>query len=76
MAAKLTDEMRNEIAAYPGQPVTVIDEQGQKVYYLVEENAPLLRALIQEGIDSPKVPAEDAHARLRQRASELSQTDA
>ncbi len=76
MAAKITDEMRNEIAAHPGEPVTVLDDQGHKVYYLVEENTPLLRALIQEGIDSPKVPAEQAHARLRKKAVELSQSDA
>lgn len=76
MAARITDEMRNEIAARPGEPVTVIDEQGKKVYYLVEENTPLLRALIQEGIDSPEIPAEEAFSELRNRAVEISQKQA
>lgn len=32
MAAKITDEMRSEIAVHPGEPVRVIGEQGQKIY--------------------------------------------
>ena len=76
MAADITDEMRNEIAAHPGEPVPIIDRQSQKVYYLVEENTPLLKALIQEGIASPEVSAEEAFAQLRQRAAEISQGQA
>lgn len=76
MAAKITDEMRSEIAAHPGEPVTVIDEQGKKVYYLVDENTPLLRALIHEGIDSPEIPAEEAFTQLRQRAAGISKNQA
>lgn len=76
MAANITDEIRNEIAAHPGEPVPIIDKQCQKVYYLIEENTPILKALIEEGIASPEVPAEEAFAHLRQRAAEISQGQA
>lgn len=36
MTAKLTDEMRTALAANPGQPLPVVDETDQRVYYLVE----------------------------------------
>ena len=81
MAAKLTNEMRDEIAAHPGQAVPVVDDQVDKVYVLVEESSWLhlqglaaeqdaesqrrLQALIQEGIDAEHIPAEEAEARIR-----------
>ena len=37
MAAKLTNEQRNDIAANPRQAVPVIDDQDDKMYYLVDE---------------------------------------
>ena len=76
MAADITDEMRNEIAAHPGEPVPIIDRQSNEVYNLVGENTPLLKALIQAGIASPKVSAEETFAQMRQRAAELSQGQA
>ncbi|MCH8047221.1 MAG: hypothetical protein IID44_26260 [Planctomycetes bacterium] len=41
MTPKITDEMRDELAARPGQPVRVEDDRTHKAYYLVaEEHAP------------------------------------
>lgn len=41
MTPKITDEMRDELAARLGQPVRVEDDRTHKAYYLVaEEHAP------------------------------------
>jgi len=37
IATKLTNEQRNDIAANPRPAVPVIDDQDDKVYYLVDE---------------------------------------
>jgi hypothetical protein len=77
MATKLTNEQRNDIAANPHQAVPVVDDQADKVYYIVDEDFLLgagehdeesrqrLRALIQEGIDGPHVSREVGDARIR-----------
>lgn len=38
MTPKLTPEMRNALAARPGQPIEVEDEQTHRVYLLVERD--------------------------------------
>ena len=77
MAAKLTDEQRSEIAAHPGEPIPLQDGNGHIVCYLVTtialDNLQELRRLIQEADDSSDVPADEAHARIRQTAVEVSE---
>lgn len=81
MTARLTDEMRRQVAAHPGQAVPVLDEQAHKTYYLIDEASlqrlqglgrdedgairERLRNLIKEGIQSEHVSAEEAEARIR-----------
>ena len=92
MHSKLTPEQREAIAAQPGVPIPVFDDQGEKFYYLIEESSlrhlegiageqsqkslAQLRELIQDGIDSPDVPANIVYAELRKKAAEASQTNA
>jgi hypothetical protein len=76
MASKITQEQREELNASHGQPVPVEDEEGHKVYYLVDgdylhTSHEQLKALIQEGINSPHVSAEEAEAELRRYADRL-----
>jgi len=88
MIAKLTDEQRHALETGGGRPVEVQDERNDKVYYLLNESAYLhlqglqaeheqqshdrLRRLIEEGMESPGVPADKAFARLREIAVRLS----
>jgi hypothetical protein len=90
MSVKLSDEQRQALESSSGQPLPVQDEQSHSVYYLLNEEAFLhlqslnaahddrckvrLRELIDEGIQSPGVPANEAFARLRAWAEELSRT--
>ena len=90
MVAKLTDEQRHALAARSDRVLPIEDEQSRRVYYLLNEETFLhlqglqaqqehecheqLRRLINEGIRSPGVPAEEAFARLRTVADELSRT--
>ena len=39
MPPKLTDEMRDALAAHPGSPIPVCDDQSQQVYVLVPRDA-------------------------------------
>ena len=76
MASKITQQQRDDLNASHGQPVPVEDEEGQKVYYLVEadylhSSHEQLKALIQEGIDANHVPAEKAEGELRRYADQL-----
>jgi hypothetical protein len=76
MASKITKQQRDALNASHGQPVPVEDEDGHKVYYLVEADYlhtshEQLRALIQEGINSPHVPADEAEGELRRYADQL-----
>lgn len=87
MQVPLSPQQRDAIAANPGEPLAVVDEFGNAGYYLVPAPAFLhlqglneaadrdshhqLRLLIQEGIDSPGVPADDAFERLRRFADAL-----
>ena len=77
MAAKLTNEQRDDLAANPHQAVPVVDEKTGKTYYVCDEaflfgegkqgelSRQQLKALIEEGIASGKVEKEEAHARMR-----------
>ena len=77
MATKLSDDLREEIAANPHQAVPLIDDQSGKVYYVVDEDFLLgsgerdesslrrLRDLLQEGINGPHVSREEGDARIR-----------
>jgi hypothetical protein len=72
----ITPELREQLAAHPGQPIRMFDESTGKMYYLVEESnleratAALvseagrsddrLRELIQEGLDGPFYEEEEA----------------
>jgi hypothetical protein len=76
MASKITPQQRDDLNASHGQPVPVEDEEGHKVYYLVEADYlhtshEQLKALIQEGINASHVPAEEAEGELRRYANGL-----
>lgn len=89
MSLSITPEQREAAQAQAGVPLRLIDEQNQQTFYLVDEASLLhmqaisndkdlesqnrLRAMIQEGIDSPGIPAEQATAHIRQFARKLSQ---
>ncbi len=77
MTAKLTDELRDEIAANPKQAVPIVDDQSGKVYYVVDdeflfgkveqdaESRQHLIGLIEEGFASGEISEEEAHERMR-----------
>jgi hypothetical protein len=76
MASKITKQQREDLNASHGQPVPVEDDEGHKVYYLVEADYlhtshEQLKALIQEGINAKHVPAEEAEGELRRYADRL-----
>jgi hypothetical protein len=76
MASKITPQQRDELNASHGQPVPVEDEEGHKLYYLVEADYlhtshEQLKALIQEGINAIHLPAEEAEGELRRYADRL-----
>jgi len=60
MPSRITPEQQAALNAHAGQAVPMQDEQSHQ----------RLKELIQEGIDSPGVPAEEAHERIRQMARE------
>jgi hypothetical protein len=81
MASKITKQQREDLNASNGQPVPVEDDEGNKVYYIVEADYlhtshEQLKALIQEGINSKHVPAEEAEAELRRYADRLASKNA
>ncbi len=76
MASKITKQQRDDLNASHGQPVPVEDEEGHKVYYLVgadylHTSHEQLKALIQEGINSNHVSADEAEDELRRYADRL-----
>ena len=76
MASKITKQQRDDLNASHGQPVPVEDEEGHKVYYLVEADylhtsREQLKALIQEGINANHFPADEAEAELQRYADGL-----
>ena len=89
MPLKLTPEQQADLSAHAGQAVPIQDDQGNIVCYLVdvssflhlqslsqtqdEQSRQKLQSLIQEGMDSPDVPAAEAHQRIRQMAKEASE---
>ena len=88
MTTKLTNEQRNDIAANPRQAVPVVDDQDNKVYYLVDEAFLLgaaehdeqsrgrLLALIQEGFEGKEVSAEKGEARIRRKMQSIAEKTA
>ncbi|MEM9659629.1 MAG: hypothetical protein AAF961_14815 [Planctomycetota bacterium] len=77
MATKLPDELRREIAANPGQVVSLVDEQTNRVYYVVgeeflfdgverdAESRKRLLSLLKDGEGSDEISKERAHDRMR-----------
>lgn len=92
MASKITPEQQADLNAHTGQPVPLQGDEGNVVCYMVEatlfqnmqglsgepsaQNEQRLRTLIQEGLDSPDVPAEEVYRELRGRAKQIKQTNA
>lgn len=88
MAAKLTNEQRNDIAANPRQAIPVVDDQDDKVYYLVDEAFLLgvtghdeqsrqrLQAMIHEGFEGKEVSAEEGEARIRRKMQSIADKNA
>lgn len=89
MEIAITPELRDAVQAAAGAPIRLVDQTNQQAFYLVDEASLLhmrtishergaesenrLRALIQEGVDSPGIPAEQAATHLRQFAQNLVQ---
>ncbi len=89
MSISVTPEQRDAFQAQAGAPLRLVDEQNQQAFYLIDEASLLhmraisnekgaesenrLRALIQDGVDSPGIPADQAAIRLRQSAQKLLQ---
>ena len=76
MAFKITQQQLDALNASHGEPVPLEDEEGRKDYYLVgasylHTSREQLKALIQEGINSNHVPAEQAERDLRRYADRL-----
>ena len=80
MASKITPEQQADLQAHVGHPVPVQDESGNVVCYMIEapvfddENSAYnqrLQALLKEADDSPEVPAEEAHKRMRQHMQKI-----
>jgi hypothetical protein len=77
MAAKLTNEQRDEIIANPHQAVPVVDDQSGKTYFVVEReflfdsvesdsaSRERLLQLLDEGEQSGEVSKDDAHTRMQ-----------
>jgi hypothetical protein len=76
MASKITQQQRDDLTASHGQPVPVEDDEGRKVYFLVDADYlhtshERLKTLIQEGINSNHTPADEAEGELRRYADRL-----
>jgi hypothetical protein len=90
MNVKLSDEQRHALEASADHPLPVADDLNAKVYYLLDEESYLhlqglqveherrcheqLAQLIDEGVRSPGVPADEAFARLRALAATLTRS--
>jgi hypothetical protein len=76
MALKITKQQRDELKASHGQPVPVEDEEGRKLYYLVDADYlhashAQLKGLIEDAINSRHIPAADAERELRRYADHV-----
>jgi hypothetical protein len=87
MEIPLSPQQRDAIHAHPGEPLPLVDHISSERYFLVPAPSFLhlqglagesegrcheqLRKLIQDGIDSPTVSAQEAFARLRRTAQRL-----
>lgn len=88
MASKLSNELRQELAANPGQGVPLIDDQANKTYYVVgedflfqgieqdETSRARLLELIREGDAGPEVSREEGFARIRSKIDQFQDTSA
>lgn len=77
LASKLSNELRQESAAIPGQAVALIDDQANKTSYVVGEeflfqglehdevSRDRLLALLREGDAGPEVSREEGFVRMR-----------
>lgn len=81
MATKITAEQIEQLQANCGQPVPLEDERGNVVCYLLgasdfdnqsSEYNRRLAELLQEGEDSPRIEADQAHKRMRQSIQRIS----
>lgn len=86
MDARLTDELRDALAARPGEPIPLVDEATGGRFYVISEDrlahleavareqseatTERLRQLIAEGDASPDVPADEARERILRMARE------
>lgn len=87
MELSLTPQQIAALQDAPDQPVPVVNSDSQERYYLVSEplllslqgltsgpdakSARELEELIQQGLNSPEIPAEEAFDRLRKHAQML-----
>ena len=76
VASKLTKQQLDDLHASHGQPVPVEDDDGHKVYNFVEADYlhtshEQLQALIQDGVNTRHLPAEEAELELRSYADQL-----
>jgi hypothetical protein len=92
MASKITPEQQADLIAHSGQPVPVKGDGGDVVCYMVDataflhmqgiagepsaENEQRLKGMIQEGLDSPDISAEQVYQELRERVKQVKQTNA
>ena len=92
MASKITPEQQADLIAHSGQPVPVQGDAGNVVCYMVDataflhmqgiagepsaENELRLQAMIQAGLDSRDVPAEEVYQALRERVKQDKRTSA
>jgi hypothetical protein len=81
MASKITQQQCDDLNASHGRPVPVEDDEGHKLYFLVEadylhSSHEQLKALIQEGTSAPHGPADEAEAELRRYADQLARKPA
>lgn len=86
MQAKLTEEQRSAMAAHPGVPIPIIDDDTEQTYYLISERSlthlenaanlasessrQRLQKLIEEGDATESIPSEVVFADLRKRAAQ------
>ena len=78
MASKITPELQADLQAHVGQPLPLQDDDGNVVYYVIDaetfksfEYEQRLQVLLEEGDNSPDVPADEAHSRMRQSMQDI-----
>ena len=72
MVAALSEQQRNLLVAEPDQPVTVVDEQTQRVYYLISaEQFDRIRSVLSEEDFHPR----EAYSLIAKSAAEAGWAD-